>query len=76
LNGSHILQLIDELDKNRISYQMQQETETLGFTLNQSFFVIVDNRYGEVALGYEFGSPLMTIIGYPKTGRNKKTKCF
>jgi len=55
---------------------MQQETETLGFTLNQSFFVIVDNRYGEVALGYEFGSPLMTIVGYPKTGRNKKNKCF
>ena len=26
LNGPHIIQLADELDKHRIPYQMQQET--------------------------------------------------
>jgi hypothetical protein len=55
---------------------MQQETNTLGFCLNQRFFVIVDNRYGEVTLGPEFGSILMTIVGYPRVGKNKKNRYY
>ena len=55
---------------------MQQETATLGSKLNQRFFVIVDNKLGEVVLGPEFGSILMTIVGYPKMGKNKKNKYF
>jgi hypothetical protein len=27
-----------------------------------------------VALGYEFNSPLMSIVGYPNIGRNKNNK--
>jgi hypothetical protein len=46
MNGRHILELIDSLEKEKIQYQMQQETSTLGFVLNQKFFVIVDNKYG------------------------------
>jgi len=38
--------------------------------------VIVDNKYGEVTLGPDFGSILMTIIGYPRLGKNKKNKYF
>lgn len=53
---------------------MQQETSTLGFVLNQRFFVIVDNRYGEVTLGTDFASILMTVVGYPKKGKNMKNR--
>jgi hypothetical protein len=38
--------------------------------------VIVDNKYGEVTLGADFASLLMTIVGYPKIGKNKKNKYF
>lgn len=55
---------------------MQQETSTLGFVLNQRFFVIVDNKYGEVTLGADFASLLMTIVGYPRIGKNKKNKYY
>lgn len=55
---------------------MQQETQTLGLNLNQPIFVVVDNKHGEVALGSEFNSPLMNIVGYPSIGRNKKNKYF
>ena len=55
---------------------MQQETGTLGYKFNQRFFVIVDNRMGEVVLGPEFGSILMTIVGYPRVGKNKKNRYF
>jgi hypothetical protein len=74
MNGRHILDLIDCLEKEKIQYQMQQETSTLGFVLNQRFFVIVDNKYGEVTLGADFASILMTIVGYPRIGKNKKNK--
>lgn len=74
MNGHHILALTDQLDKHKISYQMQQETATLGFKFNQRFFVIVDNKIGEVTLGPEFGSILMTVVGYPKVGKNKKNR--
>ena len=55
---------------------MQQETATLGYKLNQRFFVIVDNRSGEIVLGPKFGSILMTIVGYPRLGKNKKNRYF
>ena len=74
MNGSHVLSLIDALEKEGIQYQLQQETSTLGFVLNQRFFVIVDNKYGEVTLGADFASLWMTIVGYPKIGKNKKNK--
>ena len=51
MNSQHINQLTDHLDKHKISYQLQQETSTLGFKFNQRFFVIVDNKQGEVVLG-------------------------
>lgn len=38
--------------------------------------MIVDNKSGEVTLGAEFGSILMTVVGYPKIGKNKKNKYF
>lgn len=38
--------------------------------------MIVDNRMGEVTLGPEFGSILMTIVGYPRTGKNRKNRYF
>lgn len=76
MNGQHILSLTEELDKQKIAYQMQQQTNTLGFGLKQRFFVIVDNVKGEVTLGPEFGSILMSIIGYPRIGRNPKNKYF
>lgn len=76
MNGSHVLSLIDALEKEGIQYQLQQETSTLGFVLNQRFFVIVDNKYGEVTLGADFASLWMTIVGYPKIGKNKKNKYF
>lgn len=55
---------------------MQQETATLGSKFNQRFFVIVDNKGGEVVLGPEFGSILMTIVGYPRVGKNRKNHYF
>jgi hypothetical protein len=64
------------LEKNKIPFQMQQDTGSLGYTLNHRFFVVVDNSSGEVILGPEFGSLLMTIVGYPKLGRNKKNVYF
>lgn len=76
MNGRHILDLIDCLEREKIQYQMQQETSTLGFVLNQRFFVIVDNKYGEVTLGADFASILMTIVGYPRIGKNKKNMYF
>lgn len=76
MNGPHILYLIEVLEQEKIQYQLQQETSTLGFLLNQRFFVIVDNKYGEVTLGADFASILMTIVGYPKMGKNKKNKYF
>ena len=50
---------------------MQQETDTLGYALDRHFFVLVDNRQGEVKLGKEFGSKMITLVGYPKLGRSK-----
>lgn len=76
LNGSHILALTECFDKHKIPYQMQQETHTLGSDLKQRFFVVVDNRQGEVTLGPEFGLILMSIIGYPRIGKNPKNKYF
>ena len=51
LNAPHITSLTEYLDHHKVPYQMQQETATLGSKLNQRFFVIVDNKLGEVVLG-------------------------
>jgi len=32
--------------------------------------VVVDNKKGKINLGEEFNSEVMTIVGYPKIGRN------
>jgi hypothetical protein len=76
LNGRHILALTEQFDKHRVAYQMQQDTATLGFRLTQRFFVVVDNAQGEVLLGPEFASILMTVVGYPRRGSNKQNRYF
>lgn len=59
-----------------MSFQLQHGASTLGFALDQRFFVVVDNRYDDVMLGPEFASKLITIVGYPKLGANKKNTYF
>jgi hypothetical protein len=44
----------------------------LGEEVNTTFFVVVDNKAGPLALGKEFDSELITVVGYPKKGSNKR----
>lgn len=71
-NSKHIIALTKVLEKNNVPVQFQHETNSLGLELNTNFFVVTDNKSGTLKLGPEFNSQLMTIVGYPKTGSNKK----
>ena len=46
----------------------------MGYAIDRPFFVCVDNKNGEVALGKEFANKMVTVVGYPRAGRNKKNK--
>ena len=71
LKSKHISALSQILDQHNIPFQFQQETDSLGVELNTTFFIVVDNKTGSLALGPEFNSSVMTIVGYPRIGGNK-----